>query len=117
MIGSANGPSRIGFNGASGIKRWGPLAAQSLGVPSDDRFNGASGIKRWGLNLWRVWLIIGSVASMGPAVLSAGDRSDRAWNRLRPNGFNGASGIKRWGLAVISSTSPSSGELQWGQRY
>ena len=63
------------FNGASGIKRWGRDVGgdhlQGLGI----RFNGASGIKRWGRYSPHVVRVEDLSASMGPAVLSAGDHS------------------------------------------
>ena len=41
-------PAVPGFNGASGIKRWGPRANGLRNLRVELSFNGASGIKRWG---------------------------------------------------------------------
>ena len=48
-------------------------AVQSQCRGSVRRFNGASGIKRWGPRTGKAVVEAVAIASMGPAVLSAGD--------------------------------------------
>ena len=68
----------IGFNGASGIKRWGPRLKRHHKLDQLPRFNGASGIKRWGHRFLASDFAAPVAASMGPAVLSAGDDSQHS---------------------------------------
>ena len=79
-------------------------------------FNGATGFRRWKPNPLKLYRSPLSDASMGPPAFAGGNCLSSGLSSACLSSFNGATGFRRWKQTPCGYSFSASQPLQWGHR-